>query len=128
MRWAKKKADGTIDRRLIKANRTKVDGRWFDSAREAARYVDLKAMEAAGEIRDLELQPKFPLVIKGRNVLIRSRGYPNGRKATYKADFAYTVVATGEEVVEDSKGYDTPIARLRRAVVEAIYGIRIKLT
>src|SRR5690606_369436 len=43
--------------------RTTVDGITFDSKREAERYGELKTMEAAGVISDLELQPRFPLTV-----------------------------------------------------------------
>ena len=36
-----------------------------------------------------------------------------------------SLVETGETYVEDVKGVDTTASRLRRAVVEAEYGIRI---
>lgn len=106
-----------------------VDGIKFHSKREARRYRDvLKVMLAAGEIEKLELQPKFPLEINGKPVKIRSKGYPSGRKSSYRADFRYRVVETGEVVVEDVKGFDTDYARLKRAIVECIYGIEIVLT
>lgn len=107
------------------AKRTVVDGITFDSKREAARYLDLKAMERAGEITRLKLQPEFPLECGGNPVLIRSKGYPNGRRAKYVADFKY--MRGTENVVEDVKGFDTPLSRLKRAMVEAEYGIQIQV-
>lgn len=61
----------------------------FDSKREAERYRELKLLEAAKEISSLRLQPKWQLMCSGRAVKIRSKGFPNGRKATYTADFTY---------------------------------------
>lgn len=102
-----------------------VDGHKFDSAGEASRYRDLKLLERAGEIEGLELQPKFPFVIDGRPVLIKSKGYPNGRRASYRADFRYLDKRSGRKIVEDFKGHDTSESRLRRALVECIYGVEI---
>lgn len=100
-----------------------IDGIRFASKREANRYSELRLLEKAGVIRNLELQPKFALMIDGRPILIRSKGYPNGRAASFKADFAY--FEDNRRVIEDSKGVRTEAYALRRAVVEAIYGIRI---
>jgi hypothetical protein len=103
-----------------------LDGHRFPSKAEAKRYGELKLLQKAGEITGLELQPKFPLVLpNGAEILIRSDRYPNGRKAVYRADFAYFTPA--RRVVEEVKGMDTMESRLRRAVVEAIYGIRIEV-
>lgn len=87
--------------------------------------MELRLREHAGEISNLELQPKFKLGSDESPVLIRSKGYPNGRRASYKADFRY--LEKGKVVVEDAKGMDTPVSRLKRAIVEAQYGIRIVL-
>lgn len=80
----------------------------------------------AGEITDLQLQPKYLLGDKHRPVLIRSKGYPNGRRAYYAADFSY-LNKRKELVIEDVKGVDTPVSRLKRAVVEAQYGVEVVL-
>ena len=42
---------------------TTVDAIRFASKKESRRYLDLKLMEKAGLIRDLECQPKFPIHI-----------------------------------------------------------------
>lgn len=108
------------------ATKVTVDGVTFDSKREARRYADLKLLERAGDIRNLELQPKFPIVIKGEEVRIKSRGYSKkGRAVKYIADFAY--FRGHERIVEDSKGFDTPVSRLKRALVEHIYNVKIEL-
>lgn len=114
---------------------TVVAGVKFDSKREARRYQELLLLHQAGEIANLELQPQYPLtmlVLDGpevvhRDVKIRSKGYPNGRACTYRADFRYQCLRTGNLVVEDVKGFDDARARFKRAVVECIYGIEIQL-
>lgn len=110
------------------AKKTVVDGITFDSGREARRYSELKLLERANEIVDLELQPEFPLGTDNDPVKIRSAGYPNGRRCKYKADFRYYDNVSGLVVIEDAKGHDTDAARLRRAFVEWQYKIRIVLT
>jgi Protein of unknown function (DUF1064) len=100
-----------------------VDGNRFDSQAEADEYRELRIQERAGLIADLELQPRFLFEINGRPVKIRSEKMPNGRQASYRADFRYLDVATGEKIVVDVKGKDTSESRLRRALVEAQFGV-----
>lgn len=112
------------------AKPTVVDGVRFASKKEARRYSALKLMVAAGQIEALELQPRFPLVIHSTPVVIRSKGFPNGRPVAYIADFAYREFdahGPGVRIVEDVKGMDTPVSRLKRALVEAIYGVRVRV-
>lgn len=104
-----------------------VDGHRFPSKREARRYGELKMLVLAGVITGLQLQPKYPLGVEDNPVLLKSQGYPNGRRAAYFADFKYTDQQTGDVIVEDVKGMDTPLSRLKRAIVEAQYGIEVVL-
>lgn len=99
--------------------KTVVDGKTFDSQREAKRYSELKLLERAGEIEYLELQPKVKIVIGG--VPIK---FDSGRQMSYIADFRYYDRKLGEYVVEDSKGYKTPIYKIKKALVKAM-GIEI---
>jgi len=108
------------------ARRVKVDNILFDSIRESARYGELKILQRAGEISNLELQPAYKLGTDEAPVLIKSKGYPNGRRVTYRADFRY-IDKAGNTIVEDSKGVDTPTSRLKRALVESQYSIIINL-
>lgn len=99
--------------------KVRVGGHLFDSKREAQRYLMLKARQDAGEISHLELQPVFKLKVGDRPVLIRSKGFPNGRQAKYVADFAY--FDGDRRVVEDAKGFRTPEYKLKKAIVEAMH-------
>ncbi len=103
-----------------------LDGIRFASKREAKRYGELKLLQRAKMISKLELQPKFKLGTDVSPILIRSRGYPNGRRAVYLADFRYLDHA-GDTVIEDVKGIDNPLSRLKRAIVEAQYRVIIAL-
>ena len=109
------------------SERTSSDGSVFDSKAELRRWEELKLLERAGEISGLTRQREFTLAFSGRPVLMRSPKYPNGKVCSYKVDFSYTD-AQGVATFEEFKGHDTPESRLRRAVVEAIYGIEIIVT
>lgn len=91
-----------------------MNGIRFDSKREAKRYQELCLLEKAGGIAKLELQPRFPLVVNGEKI------------TSYRADFRYLDVRSGEIVVEDAKGVKTPVYRLKKKLVRAIYGIDIQ--
>lgn len=116
------------------AKRTDPDtGEVFDSAAELRRWRELLLLQRAGKISDLRRQVRFDLVIDGRPVLLRSERYPNGRACRYTADFTYRDIERAAEwpiplTVEDVKGYPTELARLRIAVVEAIYNVRVLVT
>lgn len=97
------------------AKRTTIDGITFASKREAARWCDLKLMERAGLIRDLERQ--VPLEIIPKTDKYRAR--------YYVADFVYTDIATGERIYEDTKGCRTQVYQLKRALVYWRHGIEI---
>ena len=93
---------------------TERDGITFRSAAEARRYDDLKLLELAGEIAGLQLQPRYPLVVNGVKV------------GTYVGDFKYVDVGTGRSVVEDVKGAASPMYRMKRKLVKALYGVDIE--
>lgn len=98
------------------ASKVTVDGHRFDSRREARRYEELKQMEAAGKIAQLELQPRFEL-----QPAFRYRGEAV-RKIEYVADFRYLDYERGGLVVEDVKGMKTDVYRLKRKLFLAKYG------
>ena len=98
-----------------------VDGRWFDSGAEAMRYKQLKELEAAGFIINLQFHTQFPVLIKGKQMFV------------YKTDFTYDVIEPSsgnviENIVEDVKGMKTPVYRLKKKIVEAEYGFPIAET
>ena len=105
------------------AKRTTVDGIVFHSAKEAARYRELKLLEAAREIHSLRLQPSFPLDVIGgfvKDVRVQI--------GVYRADFDYFDVKADTRIVEDVKGFKTPLYRWKKKHVEAQYGIVIRET
>lgn len=112
---ARPKAKGRFP--VGKVEKRTVDGRVFTSIREAKRYGELKLMERAGEIRQLECQPKFPVPFRGEILL------------TFTADFKYVRVSDGDIVVEDVKskgGTDKDTAyKIRKRAATLEYGINV---
>jgi hypothetical protein len=87
-----------------------VDGFTFASKKEAARYSELKLLERSGYLKPgtLVLQPRFPLRI-GQGLI-----------CTYVADFGYQT-KDGKPVIEDTKGFRTPIYKLKAKLFHALY-------
>lgn len=126
------------------ATQTTVDGITFDSAKEARRYVELKALLKIGEIRGLRWQPRyalFALTVDGPDLRDCNAGVIAQRRqlvCDYVADFEYqelkytsAVDAEWRTVVEDVKSPATrrkEVYRLKRKLFEAQYGISIRET
>ena len=104
-----------MTRNKYHASKTEIDGIRFDSRKEAARYSELKLLERAGEIRDLQLQVPFELIPKQEGE----------RACTYVADFVYHIAGTGEMVVEDAKGMRTDVYKIKRKLMLWRHGIKI---
>lgn len=95
------------------------DGITFDSVREYTRYCELKLLERAGVITDLERQVKYELIPAQR-----MDGRLVERAVTYVADFRYK--EKGQTVVEDAKGFRTKEYIIKRKMMLHFHGIRIK--
>lgn len=106
-----------------KAIKTAVDGIIFDSGKEANRYIDLKRLERSGLVTDIVVHPKYWLSINDKPILLRSEGYPHGRRATFKPDFQYLRLSDNKTVVEDvkSKATRTEAYILRKGIFELMY-------
>lgn len=98
------------------AIKTKVDGIEFHSRSEAQRYAELKLLEIAGEIRDLELQPRFDLIVNGIKI------------CKYYADFRYWDIKKRELIIEDRKGVRTVVFNLKKKLMKACLGLDIFIT
>ena len=106
------------------------DGIVFDSKKEARRYCELKLLERAGDIKDLELQKPFELIpaqqepdtIGKRGGIIKGKVIENSVK--YIADFVYTD-GNGRRIVEDTKGVKTKDYVIKRKLMLYIHGIKI---
>jgi hypothetical protein len=90
--------------------KVEIDGHKFDSKKEARRFIELRALQVAGEISELKLQVPFQLSV-----------------CKYIADFTYKL--NGELVVEDVKSKATrklPTYRIKCKMMENELKIKIK--
>lgn len=92
----------------------------FASQKEGRRYQQLRLLERAGELWGLEVQPRYPLTVVGGFVkdIVTKIG-------EYRADFRY--ITKDGTIVEDVKGYDTPLNKWKRKHVAAQYGIEVRI-
>ena len=91
------------------------DGIRHDSQKEANRWEELKLLQRAGKIKNLQRQVKFELTPK----------LADFRASYYIADFVYEDLASGKTVVEDCKGMRTDVYKLKKKMLFWRYGIRI---
>lgn len=96
------------------AKKTWMKGTVYDSKKEANRAFELKMLERYGKIKNLQKQVPFVL----------QEGYVNrqGKKIrpiTYIADFTY--IECGRLVVEDTKGFETEVFKIKRKILEYKY-------
>jgi hypothetical protein len=93
---------------------TVVDGIRFDSKAEAARWTTLKLCDRAGIISNLCRQPRYTL-----SDAYTDRDGKKHRAVVYVADFSYT--KDGETIVEDVKGVETAVFRLKARLFREKY-------
>lgn len=93
--------------------KTVVDGFTFDSKMEAERYKELRLLERAGEILELERQVRFELRVNKHPI------------CSYIADFTYRRPNMRALVVEDVKGVRTRDYIIKKKLMLAIHGIEI---
>lgn len=96
-----------------KNKKVQIDMYVFDSIAESRRYKELALLEKAGEIENLQLQPKF---------LLQESFKKNGktyRKIEYIADFMYE--EKGKVIIEDVKGMETKEFKIKRKLFEYKY-------
>ena len=92
-----------------------VDGIRFASQKEARRYKELKLLERQEKIFDLELQPRFNYLSQdGLRIIF-----------FYKADFSYRERGKEEKTIEDTKGYKTPLYKVKKRLIEDRFNIKI---
>lgn len=96
--------------------KTIVNGITFDSKKEADRYHLLTRREHFSEIMDLHLQVPFVFALEGKKMF------------TYKADFVYFDKIANELIVEDVKGFRTPLYKLKKKLIEQQHKIKITET
>jgi hypothetical protein len=95
-------------RQKFKAKPVYHDGMRFASIKEGKRYLELKALQVAGEVKFFQRQTPWHL--------------PGGVK--YVLDFQVRWT-NGQDTYEDTKGFKTPMYLTKKKMVEAIYPIKI---
>ena len=104
------------------ARKVTYDGKTFDSQKEAHRYAELRLLERGRVIKDLKCQVKFELIPSQRNIY----GQVVEKAVNYIADFVYTNLKTGEQVVEDTKGFRTKEYIIKRKLMLWVHEIEIR--
>lgn len=94
--------------------KVEADGQHFDSKAERGRWMDLRLLETAGEIKELQRQVTYPLGFNGVHI------------CDYRADFVY--LGKDGLIVEDTKGYRTREFMLKAKLMLACHGITIQET
>jgi hypothetical protein len=89
------------------AVKVQYDGHSFDSKMEYRRYCQLLLLAKSGQITDLKLQPKFPIIFHMKKV------------CNVIGDFEY--MENDQWIVEDVKGMDNAVSRLKRKLVKLQY-------
>ena len=107
--------------------KTEIDGMKFDSKHEANRWTELKYMERAGLITDLQRQVTFVLIPVQRDY----KGKVIERSVKYIADFVYCANDGNgwEQVVEDAKSPVTrtnAVYKIKKKLMLSRFGIQIK--
>ena len=101
-----------------KNKKVSINGKVFDSKKEAKRYCELIKLEQAGLIKDLEIQKKFLLLDSFKK---NGKTY---KQISYYADFVYFDIYSKKTVVEDikaSKYFKTDVYKLKKKLFEFIY-------
>lgn len=116
------------------AKKVEIDGIIFDSKKEGRRYQELKMLQKAGEISDLQRQVKYILIPAQREPDTEGprggiiKGKLLERECSYIADFVYKDTK-GNTVVEDVKGYRGggayEIFKIKRKLMLYVHGIKI---
>jgi len=101
-----------------------VDGITFDSVKEANRYQELRMLERAGEIRDLQRQVPFVVIPTQRD----ENGKLIEKEVCYVADFTYIEKGKLTRTVEDVKSEATRTREyiIKRKLMLYRNGIRIR--
>lgn len=104
------------------AKKTTIDGKTFDSIKEANRYTSLLLLQRAGVISDLQTQVKYVLIPTQRD----ENGKLLEKECSYKADFVYK--RDGQLIVEDTKSEATKTSeyKIKRKLMLHVHNIRIQ--
>lgn len=103
------------------AIKTVVDGIKFDSKKEANRYCELKILKTVGEVDNFNLQPAFLL-----QESFKRKDGKKIREIWYVADFEVWY-PDGRREIEDVKGVETAVFKIKRKLLEAKYDLILKI-
>jgi len=106
---------------VSKYNNAKYNG--YDSKKEAKRAAELKLLEKAGVISNLQEQVVYEL-IPSQYRIVNGKKKCIERAIKYIADFQY--VENGNTVVEDAKGFRTDVYRIKKKLMLYFHDIQIK--
>lgn len=105
-----------------KAKPCQVGAEKYRSQRERDRHLQLLLLQKAGVIAGLQREVSFHLIDS-----IKIEGEARKRPAVrYVADFVYSDVTSGRIVVEDAKGMQTPVYRLKKHLMATLRGIHVR--
>lgn len=97
------------------------DGVLFASKAEMRRYKELKLLEKAGKIKGLVLQPKY-LLLEG---FVRNEVHH--QPIHYVGDFLYYDKEKKRKVVEDVKGVETEVFRIKQKLFAYRHNIELRI-
>ena len=108
----------------------------YASMKEASRHKELMLLEKAGKIKNLRFQVPYELIPAQYETFERysdktGKQLKDGRRCLeqsckYVADFVYMDCQSGELIVEDTKGKRTPEYIIKRKLMLAVHGVRIR--
>lgn len=107
---------------------TTFDGIEHASQKEANRWCELKLLERAGKIHNLDRQVKFTLIPAQYEELTEGKKPKKKlieRECAYIADFVYAD-ENGHLIVEDTKGFKTKEYVIKRKLMLYVHHVKIK--
>lgn len=99
------------------AKKTTINGITFDSQLEAERFQQLLLLEQAGEISCLKLQLGLQINSPWTNPQTGAKL----KGSMYYADFFYVDNRSHKMIIEDTKGVETDVFRLKWNLVQSLY-------
>jgi hypothetical protein len=103
-----------------KAKPCEIDGEKYRSKKEAKRHQELLLLQRAGQISGLVREAAYVLA-PGIKIEGEKRKRPAIR---YVADFVYEF--GGKTIIEDAKGMQTPVYRLKKHLMAVMHGHHVK--
>lgn len=114
---------------------TYVNGKKFDSRKEAMHYLVLKDRLERGEIENLRMQVPYellPSVYEEQVIHLKTKDKKVKKcvqkPTNYVADFVYYDKKLGKEMIIDVKGKRTQVYVLKKKMMKALLGLTITET